>query len=198
VVLEYGNKTYENCSLCNSEIYLCSDEGKSKISHSECNSTEGNVWQQNKAKQLSVNIPSGRIVSKVKVELTAVKMCLYESETPSVEFEFADRSSNDPNPLLSKIFLPDTCGCNNCPESRQEAEWSASEKEWRDAKEFTLDVNFQGGNSTLCIKALTIRLHFASEFEFIQYFVHSQLVKELNNSQTAALHPIHPRKTVAL
>jgi hypothetical protein len=136
--------------------------------HSFCcfNFTEGSVWEEKKAKQLRVNIPAGRIVSRVQVELTAVKMCIYESEEPEVYFEFAETRSSDPNPLIEKIILPDTCGCNVCPESKQGSDWSAAEKQWSDFKEFTLDVHFQG-NSTLCIKTLTVKLHFASESSFI-------------------------------
>jgi hypothetical protein len=136
------------------------------------NCTEGSVWQQKKARQLSVDIPSGRIVSRVQVELTAVKMCVYESETPAVNFEFGETSSNDP--LISTIFLSDTCGCNICPESQEGSDWDAAEKQWRDSKEFTLDVDFPEGNSTLCIKTLTIKLHFASESSlFIPLYTHN-------------------------
>jgi hypothetical protein len=81
--------------------------------------SEGTAWEEKKAKQLSVNVPSGRIVSRVQVELTTVKICVYESETPSVQFVFAETNSNDPNPLMSTILLSDNCECNVCPESKE-------------------------------------------------------------------------------
>jgi hypothetical protein len=126
--------------------------------------SEGTAWEEKKAKQLSVNVPSGRIVSRVQVELTTVKICVYESETPSVQFVFAETNSNDPNPLMSTILLSDNCECNVCPESKEGLEWSVSEKQWRESREFTLDLHFQGENSTLCIQRVTIRFHFESEF----------------------------------
>jgi hypothetical protein len=110
-----------------------------------------------------VNVPSGMIVSQVQVELTAVKMCIYESQVPTVNFEFGETNSNDPNPLISTIVFSDTCGCNICPETQERVDWSAAEKQWRDSKQFALDVHFGGDNSTLCIKTLTIKLLFASE-----------------------------------
>jgi hypothetical protein len=110
-----------------------------------------------------VNIPSGMIVSQVQVELTAVKMCIYETILPVVTFEFGEASSNNPNPLLSTIVLSDTCGCNICPETQEGVDWSAAEKQWRGTKQFALDVHFESVNSTLCIRTLTIKLHFASE-----------------------------------
>jgi hypothetical protein len=134
---------------------------------SDC--TEGTVWEEKKAKHLSVIVPDGRIVSRVQVELTAVKMCIYETETPSLSFEFAETGSNDPNPLISTIFLPDTCGCNICPESQEGSDLIADDKQWRDTKQFTLDIHFPDGNSTLCIKLLTVKLFFASESSFIHF-----------------------------
>jgi hypothetical protein len=92
-------------------------------------------------------------------------MCIFESELSRVYFKFAEASSNDPNPLVSNIDLTDNCQCNVCPESRGVIDWSdaAAEKQWSDFKEFTLDVDFEGGNSTLCIKAMTIKIDFKSE-----------------------------------
>jgi hypothetical protein len=108
--------------------------------------SEGSQWEEKKARQLSVNIPAGRIVSRVQVELTAVKMCIYETEIPTVDFVFAETSGNDPNPFTSTKSLPDTCGCNICPQIKEGIDWSAVEKRWSDSKEFILDVHFQGVN----------------------------------------------------
>jgi hypothetical protein len=44
---------------------------------------------------LFVKIPSGRIVSRVQVELTAVKMRIYGSENPTAKFQFAATTPND-------------------------------------------------------------------------------------------------------
>jgi hypothetical protein len=142
------------------------------------NFTEGSVWKQKKARQLSVNVPDGRIVSRVQVELTAVKMCIYESDTPPVNFEFGE-TSNDPHPLFSSIYLSDSCGCNVCPVSQDGSDWDATGKQWRDPKMFTLDVHFDEdeGNSTLCIKTLTIRIQFACESSVVHCFVYSHLIK---------------------
>jgi hypothetical protein len=126
------------------------------------------VWEEKKARQMRVNIPAGRIVGRVQVELTAVKMCVYESEEPAVNFTFAETNSNDPNPLTS-VKLPDTCGCNICPENTDGTDWNASEKQWSDTK---LDVHFEGGNSTLCIKTLTVKIQFASEISFITMYTY--------------------------
>jgi hypothetical protein len=127
------------------------------------NSTEGTVWNENKAMDLNVNIPYGRTVSLVQVELTAVKMCIYESKVPTVTFKFVETNSNDPNPLTSSNFLFDNCGCNICPENKVSLEMSAAEKQWRDSKQFTLDVHVQGDNFIFCIQQLTIKIHFAGE-----------------------------------
>jgi hypothetical protein len=144
-----------------------------------------------------VKIPSGRIVSRVQVELTAVKLCIYESEVPTVDFVFADASNNDPNPLLSTKILSDNCGCNICPERKEGLDWSVTEKQWSDSKQFILDVNFQGDNSTLCIGLLTIKLHFASKraviHTFIRSFVYSRLV-QCQKSQRSS-HQNHPMIT---
>jgi hypothetical protein len=170
IVIEYtGNKTYINCSLCNSETYLCSNEGKRTSLTRLCfNCIEGSEWELKKAKIFNMSIPSERIVSRVQVELTAVKMCIYEEESPTVSFEFAETGSNDPHPQTA--FLSDTCGCNICPET-QELEWSVAERQWSGFKQFALDVDFQGGNSTLCIHKLTIKLQFAGEISFVHLYL---------------------------
>jgi hypothetical protein len=105
--------------------------------------TEGSVWEEKKAKQLSVNVPDGRIVSRVQVELTAVKMCIYEPETPTVTFEFAETGSNDPNLLTSTISLPDTCGCNICPIMKEGLDWNAAEKQCKTPKSLLLTCIFK-------------------------------------------------------
>lgn len=170
MTLEFsGDKTYPDCTLCDSEYYLCSDEGKDYLHHS-CllNVPKGSVWEEKKAVKLNVDIPDGRIVSRVQVELTTVKLCISESESPTVDFSFADPSGNDPHPLVSTVFLSDNCGCDICPASEDGLDWSdAIEKKWRGSKDFVLDVNFEGINSTLCIKTLTIKIHFTSELSFL-------------------------------
>jgi hypothetical protein len=124
-----------------------------------------------------MNVPNGRIVSRVQVELTSVKMCIYDSGTPAVNFEFGE-TINDPDPLISTIFLSDTCGCNTCPESQDGSDWNATGKQWRDSKMFTLDIHFdEDKNSTLCIKTLTIRIQFACESSLVHCFVYSHLIK---------------------
>jgi hypothetical protein len=125
---------------------------------------KGSVWEERKAVNLNLNIPDGRIVSRVQVELTTVKLCIHETESPTVDFEFSDPSSNDPHPLVSTVFLSDNCGCNICPTSEDGLDWSdAEEKQWRGSKDFVLDVKFEGINSTLCLKTLTIKFYFISE-----------------------------------
>jgi hypothetical protein len=145
------------------------------ITHFPLNFTEA-TWDQKKAMHLSVNIPSGRIVSRVQAELTSVKMCSYESEQPSLNFEFGE-ASNDTNPLESTVLLSNNCECNICPVNQEALDWSATHKQWNGSKEFVLDIHFEGSNSTVCVKTLTIKIHFASESSR-SFFIHLQEMKD--------------------